>query len=193
MHTENVSPRKTGKGAEWGLGIRAVVGILSGGVTLIGGALVGAAAGAKVALSHKGVGLTDDDKTKLEDHLQDGGAALVAMASDDEVQAVKGFLNNLNVGEVQDYQVPADTVQKLDDEKCPSARCQLALNWTATSFVCGGLDMSPPPHTTQWNNRQDDNGTLSTSKPMCFSIPGKTGATVFASISEMVVVLAGRG
>ncbi len=39
------------------------------------------------------------------------------MASDDEVQAVKGFLNNLNVGEVQDYQVPADTVQKLDDAK----------------------------------------------------------------------------
>ncbi len=45
MHTENVSPRKTGKGSEWGLGIGAVVGILSGGVTLIGGALVGAAAG----------------------------------------------------------------------------------------------------------------------------------------------------
>lgn len=116
MNTENVSPRKTGKGAGWGAGIGAVVGVLSGGVTLIGGALVGAAAGATGGhFFHKGIGLTDDAKTKLEDHLKNGGAALVVMASDDEVQATKAFLNNLNEGEVQDYQVPDDGVQKLQD------------------------------------------------------------------------------
>jgi len=93
-----------------------VVGVLSGGVTLIGGALVGAAAGAAGgALFHKGVGLTDDDKGQLEDKLKSGGAALVVMSSDSEVQATKAFLNGLNEGEVQDYQVPDDSAQKLDD------------------------------------------------------------------------------
>ena len=39
------------------------------------------------------------------------------MASDDEVQATKAFLNGLNEGQVQDYQVPDDSAQKLDDAK----------------------------------------------------------------------------
>jgi uncharacterized membrane protein len=92
------------------------VGVLSGGVTLIGGVLVGAAAGAATgALFHKGLGLTDADQSELEDRLKSGGAALVVMASDDEVQATKEFLDGLNEGEVQDYQVPDDSAQKLED------------------------------------------------------------------------------
>jgi uncharacterized membrane protein len=118
MKTRKVGIRKTGKGAGWGTALGAVVGVLSGGVTLIGGALVGAGLGAATgALFHQGLGLTDEDKTKLEEHLKNGGAALVAMASDDEVQATKAFLNNLNDGEVQDFQVPDDSAQKLDDAK----------------------------------------------------------------------------
>jgi uncharacterized membrane protein len=116
MKTRKVGTRETGKGAGWGTALGAAVGVLSGGVTLVGGALVGAAAGAATgALFHKGLGLTDADKSQLEDKLKDGGAALVVMASDDEVEATKAFLNNLNEGEVQDYQVPDDSVQKLDD------------------------------------------------------------------------------
>jgi uncharacterized membrane protein len=92
--------------------------VLSGGVTLIGGALVGAAAGAATgAFFHKGLGLTDADKSQLEDKLKSGGAALVVMASDDEVQATKAFLDGLNEGQVQDYQVPDDSAQKLEDAK----------------------------------------------------------------------------
>ncbi len=116
MKTRKVGTRDTGKGAGWGTALGAAVGVLSGGVTLIGGALAGAAGGAAVgSFFHKGLGLTDADKTKLEDHLKNGGAALVAMASDDEVQATKTFLNTLNDGEVQDFQVPADSAQKLED------------------------------------------------------------------------------
>ena len=116
MKTRKVGTRDTRKGAGWGTALGAVVGVLSGGVTLIGGALVGAAAGAATgALFHKGIGLSDDDKSQLEDKLKSGGAALVVMASDDEVQATKDFLNNLNEGEVQDYQVPDDSAQKLDE------------------------------------------------------------------------------
>jgi uncharacterized membrane protein len=94
------------------------VGILSGGITLVGGALVGAAAGgATGAFFHKGVGLSDADKSQLEDKLKKGGAALVVMASDDELQPTKDFLNSLNDGEVQDYQVPDDSAQKLEEAK----------------------------------------------------------------------------
>jgi uncharacterized membrane protein len=102
----------------WGTALGAAVGVLSGGVTLIGGALVGAAAGAATgAFFHKGLGLTDADKSQLEDKLKSGGAALVVMASDDEVQATKAFLDGLNEGQVQDYQVPDDSAQKLEDAK----------------------------------------------------------------------------
>ena len=118
MKTRKVGTRKTGKGAGWGTALGAAVGVLSGGVTLIGGALVGAAAGAATgAFFHEGLGLTDADKSKLEDHLKKGGAALVAMVSDDEVQPTKAFLNTLNDGEVQDFQVPDDSAQKLEDAK----------------------------------------------------------------------------
>ena len=116
IKTRKVGTRDTRKGAGWGTALGAVVGVLSGGVTLIGGALVGAAAGAATgALFHKGIGLSDDDKSQLEDKLKSGGAALVVMASDDEVQATKDFLNNLNEGEVQDFQVPDDSTQKLEE------------------------------------------------------------------------------
>ena len=118
MKTRKVGTRKTGKGAGWGTALGAAVGVLSGGVTLIGGALVGAAAGAATgAFFHQGLGLSDADKSKLEDHLKQGGAALVVMASDDEVQATKTYLNGLNDGEVQDFQVPDDSAQKLDEAK----------------------------------------------------------------------------
>ena len=116
MKTRKVGTRATGKGAGWGTALGAVVGVLSGGVTLIGGALVGAAAGtATGALFHKGVGLTDEDKNQLEEKLKSGGAALVVMASDDELDATKQFLNGLNEGQVQDYQVPDDSTQKLEE------------------------------------------------------------------------------
>lgn len=116
IKTRKVGTRATGKGAGWGTALGAAVGVLSGGVTLIGGALVGAAAGAVTgSLFHKGLGLTDDDKSQLEEKLKSGGAALVVMASDDELEATKQFLNGLNEGEVQDYQVPDVSAQKLED------------------------------------------------------------------------------
>jgi uncharacterized membrane protein len=118
MKTRKVGTRKTGTGAGWGTALGVTVGVLTGGVTLIGGALVGAAAGAATgALFHEGLGLTDADKSQLEDKLKKGGAGLVVMASDDEIQPTKDFLNGLNDGEVQDYQVPDDSAQKLEEAK----------------------------------------------------------------------------
>ncbi|HMN30968.1 MAG TPA: DUF1269 domain-containing protein, partial [Caldilineaceae bacterium] len=103
INTRKVGGRRTGSGANWGTALGAVAGILSGGVTLIGGALIGAASGAAAgALFHKGLGLTDADKARLEEHLRQGGAALVAMADDEEVAATTKELVSLG-GKVEDY------------------------------------------------------------------------------------------
>ena len=59
VHTRKVGARATGTGAKWGTILGVTAGILSGGVTLIGGAVVGAAGGAVAgALFHKNLGLS---------------------------------------------------------------------------------------------------------------------------------------
>ena len=109
-----VGGRETSEGSGWGLALGAALGILSGGVTLIGGAIAGAAGGAILgSFFHKGLGLSDADKRQLEDHLKDGGAAVVAMADADEVDAIKAELSSLG-GTVEDYQVPDETVDKVE-------------------------------------------------------------------------------
>ncbi len=90
IKTRKVGARAGGKGARWGVALGAVTGILSGGVTLIGGALAGAAAGGVGgSLFHRSLGLTDEDKARLEKHLQGGGA-------------------------VENYQVPAATMAQVE-------------------------------------------------------------------------------
>ena len=114
IKTHKVGTRATGTGAKWGVALGAVTGILSGGVTLIGGAVVGAAAGALGgALFHKSLGLSDADKQRLDEKLKNGGAALVAMAGDAEVNATKAELASLG-GDVESYKVPDETADKVD-------------------------------------------------------------------------------
>ena len=93
----------------------AATGILSGGVTLIGGAAAGVVGGAVMgALFHKSLGLTDADKERLELYLQDGGAALVVMADEHEVEPTKAELARLG-GRVEDYQVPEETMEQVEE------------------------------------------------------------------------------
>lgn len=114
IKTKKVGARAAGKGAAWGTALGATLGILSGGVTLIGGALVGVTAGALTgALFHKGVGLSDEDKSRLEEHLKSGGAAVVAMADEDEVAMTSEELTRLG-GSVENFQVPAEHVEQLE-------------------------------------------------------------------------------
>ncbi len=114
IKTKKVGARATGKGAAWGAALGATLGILSGGVTLVGGALVGVTAGVLTgALFHKGVGLSDDDQVRLEEHLKNGGAAVVAMADEDEVAMTSEELARLG-GTVENFQVPAEHVEQLE-------------------------------------------------------------------------------
>ena len=79
-----------------------------------GGALIGAASGAVAgSLFHKSLGLTDADKARLEEHLKKGGAALVAMADENEVEATTKELVGLG-GKVEDYKVPEEVMEKVE-------------------------------------------------------------------------------
>lgn len=114
LKTHKVGSRAGGTGAKWGTILGATAGILSGGITLIGGAVVGLAAGAVAgALFHKRIGMEDADKERLVQHLQDGGAALAIMADDDELEATKFELQSLD-GQVENYMVPDDAVDELE-------------------------------------------------------------------------------
>ena len=80
----------------------AATGILSGGVTLVGGAVAGGAVAG--TLFHKSLGLSDEDKARLEERLKQGGAAIVVMADEDEVKPTQAELTSLG-GQVEDYMV----------------------------------------------------------------------------------------
>lgn len=114
IQTRKVGGRATGKGAKWGLALGAIAGILSGGVTLLGGALAGAVGGAALgSLFHKNLGLTDEDWYQLERRLKTGEAALVAMADDDDVDPTKVELASLG-GVVQNYAIPEETMAQVE-------------------------------------------------------------------------------
>lgn len=111
---DKVGARKTGKGAKWGMLAGAALGILSGGVTLIGGALVGLAAGALGGtMFHKSIGMSDDDQALLEEHLKEGGAALAVMMDLDEMEGTIHELNKLGA-EVATYNVPPEVLEDLN-------------------------------------------------------------------------------
>ncbi len=90
IEVQEIGQRNTKKGALWGTAIGATVGILSGGLALLPGMLIGAAVGGGAgALDHKALGMTDEDTERLASHLRNGGAALGVMADDFEVAATK--------------------------------------------------------------------------------------------------------
>jgi uncharacterized membrane protein len=114
--THKEGERTTSSGAKWGVALGAAAGILSGGIGLIGGIVAGAAVGAVGgALFHKSLGMEDDDKARLETHLQNGGAALVVMVDEYEVGPTKAELSSFG-GEVEHYAVSDATVAHLETE-----------------------------------------------------------------------------
>ena len=66
------------------------------------------------ALFHKNLGLGDEDKARLEQRLQDGGAAVVVMADEEEVEPTQAELASLG-GEVENYKVPEETMNQMEE------------------------------------------------------------------------------
>lgn len=113
IEADEVGERTTKKGALWGTVIGATIGLLTGGIGLIPGLLLGAGGGAVIgSLNHKSVGLTDADRDRIVNHLRDGLAALAVMADDFEVDDTLRKMVELG-GRAEAFEVPAETVTVL--------------------------------------------------------------------------------
>src|SRR5579872_641000 len=93
IKTKTFNSRNTGKGAKVGMGLGVLAAVLSGGLTLVptvvGGAVAGGAVG---ALSHKSLGLTQDELDSLAKELDGGKAAVLVMCDEGEVTATTDYL-----------------------------------------------------------------------------------------------------
>jgi uncharacterized membrane protein len=96
--------RKTKTGALAG----ALVGVLSGGVTLVGGAIVGGILG---AFFHKGLGLSKEDLARIDGELTSGKAAVVILAKPGEVEDVTAKLTKLG-GTTEAHKVSDEAIEQ---------------------------------------------------------------------------------
>jgi uncharacterized membrane protein len=111
---DKIGARSGGKGAKWGTIAGAALGFLSGGATLIGGAIVGLlAGGVGGSLFHKKIGMTDEDRAAVGQHLKDGGAALAVMCDPEELEGTVTQLNNLGA-KVATYNIPQDVLDDVE-------------------------------------------------------------------------------
>lgn len=113
VKTEKIGSRATSEGAKWGVLVGAVAGIFTGGIGLVGGALAGLAIGSVTGtMFHHGLGMSDEEKQNLEQHLADGGVALAVMAHEDEAEAAESILSAL-CDEVTSCQLDPETLEHL--------------------------------------------------------------------------------
>lgn len=111
VHT-NVG-RKTGSGAKVGAVLGVTAAVLSGGITLIPGAVGGAAAGGVLGtFFKKSSGLTKEELEQLGKKLDGGKVALIVAVSENEVDATKKQLADSG-GEVTSYEVPAEALEEV--------------------------------------------------------------------------------
>jgi hypothetical protein len=91
-----------------------LVGLLSGGMTVLGGAVLGGILG---SLFHKGLGMSKEDLARIDGDLGDGKAAVAILANADEAAAVAAKLAELGgVPETHDVsdEVVAEAVAAIE-------------------------------------------------------------------------------
>ena len=99
--------RRTGVGAILGVIVAAIA---TGGLSLVGGALLGGVLG---AFFHKGVGMSKDDLARLDSQLNEGKAAVAVLAKDDEANAVTAKLAELG-GKPETHEVTEEAVAQAE-------------------------------------------------------------------------------
>jgi hypothetical protein len=88
IKTHKLGSRKTKNGAIIGV----LLGVVSGGITVLGGLIGGALAG---SLFHKGLSISKEEQAKLDAELNSGKAAVGLMVDADEVKLVNAKLVEL--------------------------------------------------------------------------------------------------
>lgn len=102
--------RAHGKGAGIGTVLGIVAAILSGGVTLLGGIVGGAALGGVMgSLFHRGLGMSKEDLGRLGSELDAGRAAVGVLADESEASAVADKLKELG-GVTEAHEVSEETL-----------------------------------------------------------------------------------
>jgi uncharacterized membrane protein len=136
-----VGAKATGTGAKVGATLGIITGILSGGVTLVGGALVGMAGGALLgAIKHKGLGLTDADMQTFKTELASGKAALVVTADDHEVEPTKARIVEFG-GTVTSFAAALEAVEAIEQV---AAEVEHAPESAATPAATDAAPVTPP-------------------------------------------------
>ncbi len=107
IKTQKLGQRHTGCGAV--LGVLAAV--LSGGMTLLGGAVAGGILG---AFFHKGLGLSKDDLARINGELDGGKAAVGILANPDEAAGVIAKLAELG-GKPETHEVSDEAVEQAQE------------------------------------------------------------------------------
>lgn len=104
VKTHKLGARHTATGVAAGV----LATVLSGGVALLGGIIVGGVTG---SLIHKGLGLSKEDEARIESNLNDGAAAVCILAKNDEADAVSDKLIELG-GTAEIHEVEAEAVEE---------------------------------------------------------------------------------
>jgi uncharacterized membrane protein len=107
VKTDKLGKRKSGTGALLG----ALVAVLSGGASLVGGALAGGVLG---SFFHKGLGLSKDDLDRIGSELDGGKAAVCILAEPDEAAEVSDKLAALG-GVPETHEVSEEAVAQAEE------------------------------------------------------------------------------
>ena len=106
IKTHKLGKRKTGAGAVLG----ALAAVLTGGASLLGGAVVGGILG---AFFHKGLGMSKDDLARIGGELDGGKAAVGILAQADEAAGVTAKLAELG-GAPETHEVTDEAVEQAE-------------------------------------------------------------------------------
>jgi hypothetical protein len=106
IKTHKLGKRKTGAGAVLG----ALAAVLTGGASLLGGAVVGGILG---AFFHKGLGLSKEDLARIGGELDGGKAAVGILAQPDEAAGVSAKLAELG-GAPETHEVSDEALEQAE-------------------------------------------------------------------------------
>jgi uncharacterized membrane protein len=104
VKTHKLGARHTTTGAAAGV----LAAVLSGGVSLVGGVVLGSLVGAFI---HKGLGMSKEDLARIGGELDGGKAAVAVLAEPDEADAVSAKLTELG-GTVETHEVSDEAIEQ---------------------------------------------------------------------------------
>lgn len=107
IKTDKLGQRQTKLGAV----LFAIAGLLSGGLTVIGGAIFGGILG---SFFHKGLGMSKEDLASIDSELDNGRAAVGVLVEPEDEGAVTDKLADLG-GESQSYTVTEEALEHADE------------------------------------------------------------------------------